>query len=108
MLTATSNSMHSPTCLVARLPSNDGGFAVRAAVRTATALVQSPGCSKTPSTRAISPPMPISARGVATQCAPVGAAEPKEPSPSDFVWKLAFRAMFEDLLRKPRLLRRDA
>ena len=50
--------------------------------------------------------MPIAADDVAQRVVPT--AELQQSSPSDFVWKLAFRAMFEELLRNPRRLQRAA
>ncbi len=107
MLSATSNSAFSQTGNVPLFLMGDNCVTLRAAART-TVLLQSTDCSASRITCAISLPMPIPASGVAKPTATAATEKPQQPSPSDIVWKLAFRAMFEELLRKPRLLQPDA
>ncbi len=97
MLTATAYPMLSAT-------RTNNCVALLEPARTATMPLQMTDCINSQATSAISPPMPIPAV-TAQPCAPVTTAARQHASPRDFVWQLAFRAMFEDLLRKPGLLR---
>ncbi len=136
MLARTTKSMFSPSRTVSLPRTSDNCVALRTETSTATVQpadargsgVSSPQCvlhcaeshrrtdsrplsansCKAQTTRAISPPMPIAPSGAATLPATAAPTEQQTSSISDLVWKLAFRAVFQELLSKPGRLMRHA